>query len=696
MRLFCPVCDDTVEAPETADPRCPSCHRRFSAAEVADGAERPRAAGPRGRGPLTAVIMISAGLIALAAWWWTRPSDPADGQQERPANAAPLAEAKTWREQFAAAGLAGTLATPPGGIAASLQTFVAVAPDAKALAESLASLHKTGGLQAPPTNRRRRHPVSSTEALWQAVQAGKAAPAHAIEVAWLSMAAARAKGLKATFVRDSGGVQTPLLLARSRVVVRAEDGTLLNPLQLEMTRPEPVEDKQVAVWWLLLRAHAHRSVSKFGAAHADLGLAGKIAPDDPAVLFGRGVVAMDQGMIDKGLDTCEQALAAREDPLARLFLADVLVAMQRPFKAWGHVDKALKAPRPLAEAWVSKGLLDAARVATLPEAQKAGAVAEAVKAFNKALAMDDKVPGARAGLAQLRLLQQDRDAAEKLLREATERYRDIDAALLLADLLQGSERGAEVVGLLRKLDRLDDERLVQALARALVTAGDAAGALKVTEDAIRADPTNEVHQLLRADLLRQAGRNDEAIAALEPLRKGQDAVRMTLLQAQLMLQTDKPAQAIARLEPLSRAAKPSRAVAVLLLVAYQQAGEAKKIDEFSARAVANGALTELDVAGVFLESGDVARAQAVLELALARPAPSHDAAVMLAMLHTASGRKDAAVALRDRLVAAAGDQGEALGRKLDEAIQGAEKEMEAMAREEAAAPPPGVPEAGPP
>ncbi len=687
MHVFCPACDDQVEVTDTVAARCPVCHRRFASDELIEP-EDMASNGPRSgavRPVVLGAVVVAVIAIALITWLMVdgndRSSKAADPAAAGAVNA-PLAG--DWLSLFARAGHKTDKARPPGGVDPGLLKAATGLASDEALTGFLKERKGAGRLAQVPNDRRRDHPVIATEALWRSIEAGKAAPVHAIEAAWLSMAAARARGLEAQFVVDRSGVQTPLLLARTRVAVRTSAGQLLNPLGVEIGKAEVVSDRLMALWWVLLRAHASRSGGDFASTHADLALAARIEPDEAAIQFARGVVTMDQGLLDKGLETCEAALAKRDDGLARLFLADVLAAMQKPFKASGHVDKALKAPNPLPEAWVSKGLLQAGRVATLPEAQKAAALDEAVKSFEKALSLLPSVPGARAGLAQVRLLQQDQTAAEKLLREAVQTYGDVDAALLLVELLQGTKRGAEVAPMLRKLDRLDDERLVQSLARALVLQGDKKGALDVAEEAWKRQPANRAHALLRADLLRQVGRVGDAITALEPLRTGEDSERMTLLQAQLYLQDDKVATAIERLESLSKGASPTREVLLLLLVARVQAGDATALNKFTKRLLDNGLLTELDVAGVFLETGDAERAQTVLEQAVAKPAPAQEAAVMLAMVYVASGRKKDALALRERMVTAAGAGGAALGTKIDEAIASAEQEMESIAREEAA------------
>ena len=94
---------------------------------------------------------------------------------------------------------------------------------------------------------------------------------------------------------------------------------------------------------------------------------------------------------------------------------------------------------------------------------------------------------------------------------------------------------------------------------------------------------------------------------------------------------------------------------------------------------------------MLLEVGDALGAEAVLKLALEAVAADSDAgrrtAALLIMLAVASGRKDEAIALRAKMVQAAGgeasDPGKAMAKVIDEAIQGAEAEMKKMAEEQA-------------
>lgn len=680
MSAFCPSCDADVTPEPGAEPRCPQCHRRLVEEDL-DGA-MPVGPPSSGRAGLLAAGLVVVLAVGAGAWWLLGPGAQTPAASEEPAKSATsVGVGADWRARFVAARLPDGRGDLPDKATPELASAAKAAGGEAGLSVWLDGLKGPGKLAALDRNRRRAHPVRAAGALYAEVVAAKAAPAHPIEVAWMVYAACGVAGVDASFVVDRGGVQTPLLLARTRVAVRTAGGKLLDPLGQTFERPEPVAEAEVATWWLILRAHAARTAGQFKDAHADLSLAGQLSPGNPAVELGRGVVAMDQGLLDKGLERCEAALNQREDALARLFLIDVLSAMQQPFKAFGHLEKALKVKPVLPEAWVSKGLLEAGRVATLPEADKPARLKEAEAAFRRALELDNEVPGARAGLAQVLYMMKDEAGAEKLLREAVATHSDPDAALLLTEILLPAGKAAEAAEMLDKLARDDDERVVQALARALVAKGDKEAALKVAERAHAAFPDNRDHALLRADLLRQLGRVEEAIAVMQPLKQGREGAHMAKLQAQLYLQVQKTDQAIANLEPLLKADANDKEAITLLIYAYLQADKNMELDALAARALAAGSLDHLQLAGIFLEAGDATRATTVLESAMSLEKPSAEAAAMLAMVYTASGRKAAALKLRDRMVAAAGDKGAEVGKTLDEAIAGAEAELAAMARE---------------
>ena len=82
--------------------------------------------------------------------------------------------------------------------------------------------------------------------------------------------------------------------------------------------------------------------------------------------------------------------------------------------------------------------------------------------------------------------------------------------------------------------------------------------------------------------------------------------------------------------------------------------------------------------------GDADGARAVLEKVVVGGNVPVKAAALLAMIYTASGQRKVAEAMRDRVVAKAGARADALKKAIDEAITGAEAELEQMKLEQAA------------
>ncbi len=675
MRGFCPACDAVV-SPQSADnPRCPQCHRKIEPQDI-ESSSTVGSSPARSRAVVgvSVVVVVVAALVA-AAWWSQREAELPAPEAAIEAVVSEQQPAKTWQQQFAVAGFQGQRAQTPDQISDELRATAAELSNGAAIVSLFNKHLGVGKLQRQPSDQRRRHSVVSAATLWPQVLAAKARPVHDIEVAWLTATVARARGDSARFVVDRGGVQTPLLLVRTRVVSRLADGTFLNPLNTNLVRPEPIDDATVAGWWLLLRAHVQRTRGEFSEARADIEVAEKLLGDRPIIAFTRGLVALAQGMTDKGLQQCESALARQEDALARLVLADVLAAMRQPFKAYQHVNKALAAKEPLAEAWVSKGLLGIERLSTLPQAQRGAESKKIAEAFSKALELDDDVAGARAGLAQLKIIEEDLLGAEKLLVEAVERHRDTNAALLLAQMWLASRKVADAATMLEKIDRLDDERVVQTLSKALVALGRKEDALKVVGDAQRRFPELLSLAFLRVDLLRQLGQTEAAISALEPLFDSKEADAAAIAQTQIYLQAKQPDKALQSIAKVARRKPTDKSVVTLLLLARLQAGHSDEASVVAKRALDDGVLSELELAGLYLEIDDSDRATAVLELALNRRKPSREVVAMLAMIYVARGDKDKAIALRETMVKNAGEQADEMKSLVDKAIAGAEAEL---------------------
>ncbi len=681
MEHFCASCDAMVEPEDAAVPRCPRCQRRVDSVDSAS-------VGPASGRSSVARLAASAALVvaaAGAAWWWTAP--PAELPVASPAIQAGDQAVAT---RFAAAGMDEARSIWPGATDAALEAAARAFPDTAAVVAHLSALVADGRLRPASARERRDHPMRPAVVLWAELQAGRAAPVHGLEVAWLARALFTARGAPVAFVASSP-MRTPLILAHSRVAVRLEDGTILDPLGQGMETPATVADSMAVAWWLILRAHHSRAGAKHKEAHAELDLAATFAADLPGILFARGVSELDQGMIDKGIATCEAALAQQDDAFARLFLADVYATNQRPFKAWEQVEQVLKTHPELPEAWVSKGMLDGSRAQTLPDDQKGPQLEKAAAALTKAIELDPTIPGARVGLAQLALARSDQPEAERILNEAIEKYTDLQAAVVLSALWAHDEKSIDAAEMLTKLGRLDDEQVVEALVSAWHTAGKEEKALEVIEQAAALAPTNVTLAILKANVLRAHGRVKDATAALQPLLAGSqnDDLRLTL--GSLYLSDKQPRKAIELLESVRSHRKDDKQIAAMTLSAWLSAEDMTGFRTLAAELLELGVLRRGDIAGMLAQQGRADEAVELLEQAAALPDVEPSEAGLLALIWTAAGRKEDAIALRDRLVAGGGKHAEHMKLTIDGAIAAAEQELQETERAEQDQPAPPQP-----
>ncbi len=688
MKKFCPTCDALVQ-PDAAEPsRCPNCHKAL--ADQGATAASTSAASGSSRWLVTGAALAVVAAAGAGVWY----SRGARDSKTVGATAAAGEAVSGAAAKMAAAGLSAALAKPPGGADDGLRKFATGLASTDELASRLQAMVAPGGLQGLSAQVRRKHRVLDSAALFASVQSGKALAVHSLEVAFLAKALFEAHGEKVALVVESAGIQTPLLLSRTRVAVQLANGKTIEPLAKDaMVKPKPLAEAQAVAWWLVLRAHSSRLNADFKAANLDLTAAEAVAPGVPAVQFAKGIVQLEQRLEEPGLAACEAALTAAADPLAHLFLTEALLSSEQPVKALQHCDDALKIAPGLPEALVAKAVVLLRRAPAVPADQREAVLADAAKLLDEALKAAEPPTGARAAKAQLLTLKKEDQAAENHLRAAVKDHRDVESALMLSALLRDKGRFDEAVQAVESVGAsLEDERVVMAMVQAHIGAKQLDKALELAEKAYALHPTHPTIGLMRADLLRQNGKIKEAIAALEPLRAGADGERISMLQAQLLIQDNQLAKALALVEAL-RAKKPGeREPAMLHLVALAMDNKRDQADKVAAQAIADKVLKPMEVVELWLQANDLPRAQKLLEQAVDVPKPDPEMAATLAALYTASGAKDKAIALRDKVAATMGDRAEEFKKAVDQGIAAAESEAKAMMD---AAAQPGQPGPGP-
>ncbi|MBM4343242.1 MAG: tetratricopeptide repeat protein [Deltaproteobacteria bacterium] len=672
MMGFCPSCDRTTQA-DPGTGKCPTCHGVLAfapeTAPVEGGARRPPWL------PILAGVLV-LGAVAAGLVWRGTPAPAA-----ATASKAVTAEASDVASTLRSHELTGARAVAPGVADEAMVQFARQSKDISTLGQVVRGLEKPGGLQRVALGQRRKHAVRTTAELFQAVRANKAEPVHAIEAAWLAWSLLHAAGAAPQFVAETDGVQTPLLLSRTRLGVRLADGKIVEPFATQpMVAPKGVSNAQAVAMWLVLRANVERLRSEYTLAYQDLAAAEAIAPTVAAARFVRGVTQLDQRMTDQGLATCEAALAQQQDPLARLFLAEVALANDQPVKALQRCDEALAAAPGLPEALVTKAQVLIGRMQTLPIDQRDAAGKDIAALLDQALKADPVPSGARATRAQLLLIQKEDQAAENLLRSAVLQHKEVESALLLAELHTAHKRHAEAAQVLQDVGApLDDARIALAWVQALMADGKRDKALELMEKAFAQAPDDRTIGLLRAQLLAENGKTKEAIAALDGLRSGDDGDQIVLLQAQLLIQDNQADRAAANLDKLRERRPADKKVALLSVVALARSARLADAEKVAQQVQAAKVATAMDLAETWLQAQQLAKAIAVIEPEVAGDKPEAQVAATLAVMYVMADRKADAIALRDRVAGKLGPQAQQFRTTIDEAIAAAEQEQQGRA-----------------
>ncbi|HAN31645.1 MAG TPA: hypothetical protein DCQ06_08625 [Myxococcales bacterium] len=596
-------------------------------------------------------------------------------------------DSSDWQSLWQSAGFKGDRAIRPNGPKQALEKLARDLASPAALKKRLSTWlgDKSLRLVDPQVSVHRR--VQSAGDLAAVLARGAAPALYPVELVWLLVGLCD-QGANEHRVWLSAAPD-PLVLSKLNLSVQCGD-ELLTPMGAKAPDAVQVSDSTLAGWWTLTRAQLARTRQEFTVAHRDIALADKLMGSSAAPQFARGVLQIAQSMVDRGVETCESALAKRDDPWARLFLADVLAAMSKPFKAFRHARAVIDRHPQLAEGHVSLALLNAGRAQSVPEAGRAKLIDEAKAGFERAIKIRPAVPGARAGLAQLALLQGDHEMAEKILRVAVTKHHDIQAALVLSELLQMSQRAEQAVEVLKTLGHDEDERVVAALIKSMVLAGDSEAAARQAKLGVQRLPHSAEIALLYADILRQLGKASEAVAVLSPHNKGQLAEQISGLQIQILLQAGKQQKALKLLGPLLSKDKISRELGMLGLIAYALTDKSDEQHQLALRLTQKGVMTWSEVVGTLVEAGDPDGAESALNHALSTLAKGQkqwlEMASTLAMIYTASGRKGEALALADKLAGDLTDpeQTKTLRKAIDEAIAGAEAELAKMKQEQGA------------
>lgn len=567
--------------------------------------------------------------------------------------------------------------------------------DAASMAENLLAklqaLRIEGKLSMiPPADTPQQVPLMDATAIATRLLAGESVALSSYEAASLWMAALRALSIE--FVpAERQGVRNSATSVRKK-----EFGALVDPkgrrvffdpyngVSAEATSAVPLTELQFIAYGLALNAEPLRAKKQTQDAAVAVDDALRLFPDSAAILLVSGMIKVESGIPEFGIEDIAKAVSAAPDALGYYNLGVAYVQGDSQFKAFQSFKKATELDSGYGPAFLALGNLQIQRIASIPTEQREAAIAEAQGYFDRAKAADPELEGLATSEAQLLLTAGKKDEAKKILDAELQKYPNrVDPLLMLGRIAMEEERMADAADAFEKAalaspDRADVRGL---LAFAYAGLEDWDRARKTLERLVEAAPEAKDVRIQLAGALKELGRLDDAKRVLsEQMAKFGDDPTAPLLLAQLAVDEkafDTAVELARKANKTSRSFEGLVVEIIALWGANQRDAIPPLVDEL-ARLKDNGRVV---AAQTLLNQGELALAEEVLRMSKTAEPANVELAVMLAMTVFAQGRADEATTIRDQTVAAVPqDKQEELRKQFDQALDVVRTSMEELRR----------------
>jgi tetratricopeptide (TPR) repeat protein len=601
------------------------------------------------------LIVIGLAVVGLAVWLVLPNTSPTSPATESLSDSDPRAVilAEVTKPLDAPFDLA------MGRVAALAQTLPQTP---EALAQALAQAHrdKDGLLPARIFPGAAPEVPRAPETLAEAFAQKRKTQVCSFELAGLLGALLRARGLAPEYgVVPKARFDATELLAR-RFAVRVAGGPWLAPDGGSTEGTTPLDTYTLAAYTLGFRALGAIARADVDTASRAAGLARRLAPDDPALMFVSAEVSSVNLMADEAMRMFEAAAAVRADAMTWYRLGRQARVDQKPFKADANYKKATEVDPAFAAPWVELAELTLERIDLTPKDEHPAIKAQAETYLDAASKADPNAPGLRIARAHLFTLSgdaQDAGAAIKLLEEEVELHPGREEGwIVLANVYAAEERDADAIKTLEKArdNGIETPDVYEGLGSLYGVTGRFDDGKRALERALALAPEHATLRTQLAQFEHQTGNIAHTRELLNAqLAKFPEDATSALLLAQVELEqgdlvkAEQVASQVLKRDPNHKEGR---------VLAHIIAAIAQKATDETRREAEEALGGPRPLAELLLRNGMTAEAEVVLKGALARTKlgeAEEDLVipVLLVALQTAQGRTAEASALREATLA---------------------------------------------